>query len=303
MCPVTGVGEGQFSVSIRPFTAGLHHLRVLVDGVDIYGSPFPVGVTEWKMSDFVTFAKGLHGPCGVAVTDDGQHVVVTEWDGHRVTVFSSTGEVVRRFGKYGSGPGQFNNPWGVAVSADKHIFVANRYSKLQKFSFFSYEASANVSGYGVAIHPSGKIFTTFDIQKIHIFNDDLTPSYSLTSGRNDGTVFDIAIDTKGMVYVTDPSKGHVLKFTPEGKHLATIGSKGEKPHQFACPIGICIDSNDIMYVTDYGKHQVMMFTTEREFLGCTCVGGIPEALGVAVDKTGNVYVCSRGEVLVSRPNN
>ena len=68
---------------------------------------------------------------------------------------------------------------------------------------------------------------------------------------------DIVVDTKGMVYVTDPSEGHVLKFTPEGKHLATIGSKGQKPHQFACPIGICIDSNDIMYVTDNKKHKII----------------------------------------------
>ena len=44
-----------------------------------------------------------------------------------------------------------------------------------------------------------------------------------------------------------------------------------------------------------------MFTTEREYLGC--VDDIPEPRGIAVDKTGNVYVCARGEVLVSRPPN
>ena len=54
------------------------------------------------------------------------------------------------------------SPWDVAVSADKHIFVVSFLGKLQKFSFSSYEASANVSGHGVAIHPSGKIFTTVD---------------------------------------------------------------------------------------------------------------------------------------------
>ena len=82
------------------------------------------------------------------------------------------------------------------------------------------------------------------------------------------------------MYVADRHKGLVLKFTPEGKHLATIGSNGKKPHQFARPFCICIDSNDIMYVTDLDKHQVMMFTTEGEFLGCN--DGIPDPRGVAV---------------------
>ena len=48
VCAVTGIGEGQFSVMIQSSTAGLHQLRVLVDGVDIYGSPFSVYVTDWK---------------------------------------------------------------------------------------------------------------------------------------------------------------------------------------------------------------------------------------------------------------
>ena len=170
----------------------------------------------------VTFAKDLDVVCGVAVTDDGQHVVIT--NSSRLTVFSSTGEVVRRFGRHGSGPRRLRFPWGVAVSADKHIFVADVSGGLQKFSFsFQYEASANVCGYGVAIHPSGKIFTTACVgdPKIQVFNDDLTLSYSF-SCTNVDRLTDIAIDTKGMVYVTDPSKGNVLKFTPEGKHLTSL---------------------------------------------------------------------------------
>ena len=135
---------------------------------------------------------------------------------------------------------------------------------------------------------------------VDVYHPDLTPSHSFGNRGCFGKPCDVAIDTRGMVYVTDCSMGKVFKFTPEGQYLTTIG----RPDQFAWPLGICIDSNDIMYVTDTDKQQIMMFTTEGEFLGS--FGGTGQQdfqpRGVAVDKTGNLYVCdgSNREVLVSR---
>ena len=77
-CPVIGIGEGQYKVMVQSSTAGLHQLRVLVDEVDIYGSPFTVHVVEWKRQNLVTFADGLDNPVGIAVTADGQYVMVAE---------------------------------------------------------------------------------------------------------------------------------------------------------------------------------------------------------------------------------
>ena len=45
-------------------------------------------------------------PWGVAINQRGE-VVVTEWGGHRVSVFSPSGEKLRWFGTCGSGQGQF----------------------------------------------------------------------------------------------------------------------------------------------------------------------------------------------------
>ena len=309
VCPVISIGEGLFCVRLQSSIAGLHHLRVLVDGVDIHSSPFSVHVDGLKRSNLMAFAKSLDGPCGVAVTDDGQHVVVTEWGGHCITVFFHTGEVVRRIASFGSGLGKFEKPWGVTVSADKQIIVTDpKNEMLQKFPLFSVFSSlssyANLSGYGVAVHPvNGKVFVTSTGCNIEVLNADLTHSHTIQGSKLD-TFYDVALDTKDMVYVTNPDRGVVLKFTPEGKHLATIGSKGEQPHQFTCPLGICIDSNDIMYVTDSEKHVVMIFTVDGQFL--ESVSRLSNSnlflRGVAVDMDGNLYVCdvSSGEVLVSR---
>ena len=242
-------------------------------------------------------------------TDDGQCVNVTDFSAHCVTVLSNVGEVVSRFGRRGCEPGRFEHPNNVAVSADKHIFVVDGLlgTRIQKFTFSSshdaiYDAT-NV--YGVAIHPaSGKVLcTTYTKRNITVLNADLTFSHSFGDRKFSDPY---GISTKGMVYVTDAVRGVVLKFTPDGKHFATIGNKGDQPHQFVKPTFICIDSNDTMYVSDHSKPQVMMFTTEGKFLVSFVrkLGGhLLDPVGLAADKSGNIYVCDHGsqEVLVSRP--
>ena len=41
------------------------------------------------------------------------------------SVFSPSGEKLRSFGTYGSGEGQFKNPFGVAVDGERNILVAD----------------------------------------------------------------------------------------------------------------------------------------------------------------------------------
>ena len=344
VCPVTSVGEGQFKVIIRSSTSSLHQLRVLVDGVDIHGSPFSVHVTEWGRQRLEQFAT-LDCPYGIAVTDDGQHVVITECEANCVTILDSgTGKVVRNFAGCEN---ELKSPKSVTVSAENHIFMATSDSKVEKFSFSSscegsYDPTPEANlilgtsrrPVSIAISPvSGKVFCT-NLGKpteccITVLNADLTLSHSISGKGSSSEMGSIAIDSKGMLYVYDYNRGVVLKLTPEGKRLATIGSTGKQDYQFNNPVSICIDSDGIMYVANSEICQLKVFTTEGAYLGTlqhqTAVDNQSTVKasskhqfsrpvygrtirqhrhGVAADKNGNVYVCDyvTGEVLVSRPS-
>ena len=65
-------------------------------------------------------------PWGVAVDHATGHIVVTDYAGSQVLVWTANdGPLVRPFGSRGSGPGQFRDPRGVAVDKEGHIIVAD----------------------------------------------------------------------------------------------------------------------------------------------------------------------------------
>jgi DNA-binding beta-propeller fold protein YncE len=75
----------------------------------------------------------MDSPSGLALTPDG-FVVVVEWGGHCVSVWSPTGQRVHRWGSKGSTPGQFKYPWHVALLPDGRVAVAdNGNDRIQLF--------------------------------------------------------------------------------------------------------------------------------------------------------------------------
>ena len=58
-------------------------------------------------------ASGLKYPFYSVVTEDGQHIVVAELEGDRMTILTTSRQVVRQFGSRGQGPAKFANPYSV----------------------------------------------------------------------------------------------------------------------------------------------------------------------------------------------
>ena len=60
---------------------------------------------------------------GVAISPGGHHLYVSDCHNDRVQVFTVEGQFVREFGTY-----QLNNPWGLTVTSDGSVLVADKCS-------------------------------------------------------------------------------------------------------------------------------------------------------------------------------
>ena len=290
MCPVIDSSPSLCTVEICPRDHGSHQLSIQMDGRDIHGSPFPLfvaSIPDARGQSLKIFAEGLNSPCDITVSEDGKLVLVAEWNGHSVRVLSSSGE------EMGKVDAKFKNPWGVALSTDNHIYVADA-NKVRKFSQSgALMKSIKLCTSGIAINRQTEIlyFVNWDKRRVDVVNSNLQEIQSFSEHLEQPR--DIAIDNYGAVYVTDSSKHKVVKFAATGKYKRSIGDHFARPH------GICIDSNDIMYVTDREKNCVMVLTTYGEYLGRFSTAGL-QPRGIAVDKTGKLYVCDiTGKVFVS----
>ena len=298
-CVVHQVAPGSFEVHYSPPTAGLHQLSVQVGGTDILDTPLNVEVMPRKVGQTFT---DLSGTRGLAITREGCLIVV-ECGKNCITIIDHSNR--RRIGQRGKGQVQFSSPEGVAVTQDGRIVVTDcNNHRLQVLTAEgAFKATVGCKGSqplqfnypkGVAVHRNGQLFVSdTGNHRVQVLNADLTYSHCFGSkGTQPGELNypqDIAIDADGMVYVTDT---RVQKFTPEGKLLALIDSKGEGKGRLN-PHGLCSDTNGILYVTEWCSNTVSMFSSNGKFLGYigdSDGSSFNSPQFIVSDKTGRLYI-------------
>ena len=66
----------------------------------------------------------------------------------------------------------------------------------------------------------------------------------------------LAGDDAGNLYVLDRQGARVLKYDPDGRHLATYGRKGEGPGELSQPLGLAVGPGDTVWVTDFSNRRL-----------------------------------------------
>ena len=109
---------------------------------DVYLTEFLAGrVQKYDGSDWSVLVSDadLSHPSGIAVGAAGR-IYVCDTENHRIQVFDSDGNLVTRWGSYGTGLGQFRRPMGIAIHPNGDIYVAD--TDNHRIQVFSYNASS-----------------------------------------------------------------------------------------------------------------------------------------------------------------
>lgn len=165
---------------------------------------------------------------GLAIDSGRQRLYVVDTVAMQVVALTLEGEVLARWGRPGSGPGEFNYPVHVAVARDGSLWVTDSLN-------FRVQHLAADGRFLAAFGRAGNGLGDFDKAK------------------------GLALDAEGHVYVVEGRQDRVQVFDPSGRLLGAFGGTGHAPGEFFLPTGIAIGAENHIYVTDSYNRRVQIF--------------------------------------------
>ena len=181
-------------------------------------------------------AKWFERLGSVTIDPKGDRLYVVDVGGvrsneHRIRVFDPVkGTHLFDFGTRGSGPGELNLPYDLAVGKDGRLYVVDTGNfRVQVFD------------------RDGKYLSTFG-----------------SIGSQVGSFArpkEIAVGPDGNLYIIDALMGHFQIFDPAGNLLLAVGQRAEQdgPARFMLPSGIHVDGDGRVYVVDQWFRKIDIF--------------------------------------------
>jgi DNA-binding beta-propeller fold protein YncE len=159
-------------------------------------------------------------PTDVAVTPTGEFYVTDGYGNARVFKFAPDGKLLTRWGKKGTGAGEFNLPHAVCLDAKGRVYVGDRENnRVQVFD------------------ADGKF--------LHQWTEAGAPFGLFLAGDH--------------LFVADGRADWVKVLTLDGKSLGRFGETGTGAGQFRLPHMLCVDSKGAVYVAEVNGKRIQKF--------------------------------------------
>jgi tripartite motif-containing protein 71 len=203
------------------------------------------------------------------------------------------------WGSFGSGPGQFLTPVGVAVGGSGNVYVSDGdNNRIQVFA----SGGSYLRQWSMPRPPQGALNIAVDTNDnvyvaawtdlvIYRFTNTgvLVTQWPVASSAA------LAVDASGHVY-SDTGPG-VQEFSSSGSLIREWGFSGAGGGQPTLPDGLAVDASDNVYVADIANQRILKFANDGTYItqwGSPGVGdgqfGEDSPVRAAVGPEGNVYV-------------
>jgi sugar lactone lactonase YvrE len=206
------------------------------------------------------------------------------------------------------GVGKLRIPLAIATSDDGRLFV----SDVASDRIFIYrdgvhvgalgEEGKYISVSGIAIDDERGLVYVVDSNKhlVYVYSlEDYNEVRTIGQRGHGEGMFNfptnLALDSKGNLYVVDTGNFRVQIFDPKGNLVRKFGQLGDLPGYFTRPKGIALDSEDNIYVVDAAFQNVQIWNQEGQYLmgfgeGGDEVGQFSLPAGMYIDHEDKIYV-------------
>ena len=274
----------------------------------VYTSPYtfatvaeksrPDSVSGKILMDFAPKGLTLDAAGNIYFADTRRQVICRMTPSGAVTIIAGQPDSIGSADGAGN-QARFNSPRGVAMDADGNLYVADsRNNTIRR------------------VTPGGMVTTFAGLPGVVGCNDG-SRGYARFNFPNG-----VAVDKSGNVYVADLYNSIIRKVTPGGNVTTLAGQPGVEGSAngrggaalFNFPISIAVDGSDNVYVADMLNNAIRKITPDGmvttlagrlSYLGGNADGPgsasrFCHPCGLAVDRTGTIYVADSGNNTLRR---
>lgn len=269
-----------------------------------------------------------------AGVDDVLNIAITDGDGTPYWVpitlrgaetYNERLQYSSKFGTFGSGNGQFDDPRGVMVDSSGNVYVADSGNdRIQKLSSAGvYQAKIGSSGTGNSEFRFVNDLTFGNPLNNYVYTIDVTNDrvQRFTVGATSFTFYDKFGSTgsgnnefngpasitwhSNNLFIADTGNHRIKKISEGLVFSAHYGSFGSGNGQFNSPTDVAFDSSGNMWVADTNNHRIQKLNSSGVYqlkFGSygSGEGQMISPTGIAIDSLNNIYVADAGNYRIQK---